>query len=476
MKNIYNTIVKMLTKVPYQNRFRTIILVILIVSMLVSCKDFVQIDPPDSEIVQEMVFTSDDVALSAIDAVYHNLQYSGFSSGRTNSITILCAATADILKSFNTNPFYENVITSDNATILSLWSSLYQRIYEVNAILEGIESSSSLSETVRKQLQGEAKFIRAFSYFYLVNLYGRVPLITATEYQSNAVMPQSDPSEIYKQIVADLTDSETLLDNDYHGDLRTRVNKGTVRAMLARVYLFMENWEQAERYATMVINDPLYTLLPDLDQVFLKESTETIWHLLPVDSRYNTWEGYYLILEQVPNSQFSTSLTDSFMASLEEPDLRKTHWIGEVEGISDTYYYPYKYKVKLDSNLSEYSVVFRLAEQYLIRAEARAMQSNLTNAITDLDAIKERADLPLIADTHPGIDREELLAAIWEERKKELFAEWGHRWLDIKRTGNIDAVLSEEKPNWQSYQAMFPIPQHEYLNNPNLEPTDGYAY
>lgn len=474
MKTIYNKIIRIWTKVPYRNRFWTIILAILILAT--SCQDFVQIDPPDAEIVQEMVFTSDDVALSTLDAVYHNLQYSGFSSGGSNSITILCEVTADILKSDTTNPFYENAITSDNATILSLWSSMYQRIYEVNAILEGVENSYFLSESVEQQLQGEAKFIRAFSYFYLVNLYGRVPLILGTAYQTNAIMTQSEASEIYDQIIADLLDSESLLENDYRGDLRTRINKGTVRAMLARVYLYLENWEQAERYASLVIDDPLYSILPDLDQVFHKESKETIWHLFPVDPTKNTREGYYLILTQVPSGQFSTSLTRFFMDAIEESDLRKEHWIGVVEGESQRYYYPYKYKVKLNSNHSEYSVVFRLAEQYLIRAEARAMQSNLVDAIADLDTIRGRANLSLINDTYPGINREELLVAIWDEKKSELFAEWGHRWFDLKRTGRIDAVLSQVKPNWQSYQALFPIPVKELLNNPFLDPTEGYFY
>lgn len=478
MKKSNNTIVRIFTNVPDRNRFWTIILAMLILPT--SCQDFIQIDPPDSEIVQEMVFTSDNVALSAMDAVYHNLQYSGFSSGGSNSITILCDTSADILNNYSTSiaaaQFYENNLTSDNATNSSLWNSMYQRIYEVNAILKGIESSSSLSEKVTKHLQGEAQFIRAFSYFYLVNLYGRIPLILGTDYQTNAAMPQSGTSEVYDQIIADLLDSELLLDNDYRGDLRTRINKGTVRALLARVYLYLESWEQAERYATMVIKDPLYSLLPELDQVFLKESTETIWHLLPVDSRNNTWEGYYLILDQVPSGQFSTSLTDFFMQAIEESDQRREKWIGEVVGKSQKFYYPYKYKVKRESNLSEYSVVFRLAEQYLIRAEARAMQDNLNDAMEDLDAIRGRANLPLMAGTNLGINREDLLVAIWNERKAELFAEWGHRWLDLKRTGRIDIIFSEVKPNWQSYQALFPIPEQELLNNPFLDPTEGYSY
>src|SRR5690606_28078371 len=120
----------------------------------------------------------------------------------------------------------------------------------------------------------------------------------------------------------------------------------------------------------------------------------------------------------------------------------KANWIGNVTSQSETYYFPYKYKISSGQDpWNEYPMVLRLAEQYLIRAEARAHQNKLPEAIADLDAIRERAGLLSIANIKPGIGQAELLDAILQERRVELFAEWGHRWFDLKRTAQADAIL-----------------------------------
>jgi hypothetical protein len=127
-----------------------------------------------------------------------------------------------------------------------------------------------------------------------------------------------------------------------------------------------------------------------------------------------------------------------------------------------TYFFPSKYKAKNTSgSVSEYLMVFRLAEQYLIRAEARVQQNNFGGAQNDLNAIRTRAGLPnTIAN-----DQTSLLAAILKERQVELFTELGHRWLDLKRTENVNAVMSVVTPlktngaSWQSYQQLYPVKQ-----------------
>ena len=119
-------------------------------------------------------------------------------------------------------------------------------------------------------------------------------------------------------------------------------------------------------------------------------------------------------------------------------------------------------------------MVLRLAEQYLIRAEARAQMMNLSGAIEDVDKLRQRAGLPLIQDTEPGISREGLLAAIAKERKFELMVEWGHRWLDLKRTGTTETILRPTKLDWQQTDELYPIPQSERLLNPALSQNPGY--
>jgi hypothetical protein len=166
-------------------------------------------------------------------------------------------------------------------------------------------------------------------------------------------------------------------------------------------------------------------------------------------------------------------LSNDFVAAINLEDKRLAHWVGY--NASREFYFPQKYKDGSSSgNITEYSMVLRLAEQYLIRAEARAMQGNLPGAISDLDKLRNRANLELIANTLPGIPQEDLLEEIMEERKRELFSEWGHRWLDLKRLQKTAEVLKPIKPQWQDTDIFYPIPEEERAKNPNIEQNEGY--
>ncbi|MCY1542263.1 SusD family protein [compost metagenome] len=142
-----------------------------------------------------------------------------------------------------------------------------------------------------------------------------------------------------------------------------------------------------------------------------------------------------------------------------------------------TYNYPFKYKVKSNATLAEYDVVLRLAEQYLIRSEARAGQNKLigpNSASSDLNIIRERAGLsPITIST-----QEQFVNVILNERKSELFTEWGHRWLDIKRLKKVDDIMNTatvQKGNvWKSYQQLYPIPFQDIQLGPNLKQNIGY--
>ena len=136
-----------------------------------------------------------------------------------------------------------------------------------------------------------------------------------------------------------------------------------------------------------------------------------------------------------------------------------------------TYSYPYKYKVRNGFTVTEYNMVERLAEQYLIRAEARAQQNDISGATADLDTIRVRAGLPVLPIS---LDKATCLLAVEQERRIELFMEWGHRWLDLRRTGRIDAVLGAEKSNWTSTDSLYPIPFKEIQKNVFLTQNPGY--
>lgn len=457
-------------------------LVILICFCLTSCEDWLEIEAPDNKIVSEVVFEDEATAISAMVGVYNQLVINSFSGGWQDSVTALAGLSADELHYLRTSnlrftEFEENEITPTNANNSDIWSSAYNMIYMTNSLLEGLENSNSLADGTRNKLEGQAKFVRAFTYFYLVNLYGDVPLLLTTDYQVNALSPRNSEEEVYQQVIADLTDSIELLDVAYTNDERTFVNRYTAMALLARVFLYQENWEEAENLSNEVIErTDTYSILEDLDEVFLANSQEAIWQISPLGnggSQTQTNEGSIFIIHPVFSFLANFELQDSLVSSFENEDQRLSHWIGYHEGMDSHYAFKYKDWNSSD-NLTEYSMVLRLAEQYLIRAEARARQGSLVNAIADVDKIRQRAGLELLADINPQISKEKLIEVILEERRKELFTEWGHRWLDLKRTEKATETISDEKTSWEATDVLYPIPAEERSKNPNLDQNPGY--
>jgi hypothetical protein len=452
----------------YRNHISTIL---ILVSITFSCKQFVEIEPPKNTVVPKAAFENNDLATSVVLGIYQQMALtSSHASGGNRSISTICGVTADEFVGYDTfqKPLYDNQISPQNPT--PLWTALYKQIYNANATLEGLETGA-ITPLVNAQLQGESYFIRAFHYFYLVNLFGAVPLILDTDYKSNTKVFRKSEAEIYIQIIKDLRIAETLLSDNYIAIERIRPNKSTVQALLARTYLYLGDWENAEKYASFVIEKSSIYKLVALDKIFLSNSLETIWQLQPPAST-NTAAGNLLIFTTTPTQ---VSLRPDFVLnSFETNDQRKTTWIKSLLSAGVTYYYPFKYRIQSSSVVSEYLTVFRLAELFLIRAEARTYLNNLPGAITDLDAIRERAGLILIKNNNPGIGKEELITAIQRERKVELFTEWGDRWFNLKRTGKLNAVLLPLKPSWKSHLVYFPIPESDIALNRNLVQNEDY--
>ncbi|MGZ3840406.1 MAG: RagB/SusD family nutrient uptake outer membrane protein [Flavisolibacter sp.] len=452
-------------------------MLILLLMMFSSCKKFVEIPPPKTKIVTASVFNNDVTTLAALNGIYSQMMTSsGFASGGIASISNLCGLSSDEFNNFSTSPeqisFYTNSLQASNGTLRNyLWGEAYNYIYQANAVIEGLQGSNGITPSLQNQFLGEAKFIRAFCNFYLVNLFGNIPLVLTTSYAENAKMQRTSSQQVYQQIVSDLRDATSLLPNDYSsfGGKRIRPVKWAAKALLSRVYLYQDQWDLAESEANDVINQTsLYSLPANINSVFQANSPEAIWQLLPVIPGQNTNEAFSFLLTSSPgNVTLSTVLINSF----ESGDLRKSNWIGNYTAGGQTYFFPCKYKVKSSNVVSEYSMVLRLAEQYLIRAEARARQNNIMGAQADLNAIRNRSGL---GNTMAN-DQVSLLNAILNERQDEFFSEWGHRWLDLKRTGNAPTVLSALKsPNWQSTDTLYPIPQTEINSDPALTQNPGY--
>lgn len=443
---------------------------------MIACEEFVEIDPPKTEIVSKTVFTSDASATAAVRGIYSLMMtnQSFTKAGLEEYTGILSDEFINYATRANQVQFYQNSLTAKNGDVLSVfWREGYKYINNANAVLEGLKEASGMTALTRNQLEGEARFIRAFCHFYLVSLFGDIPYITTTDYRVNAIAPRLGENEVTELIETDLLKAAELLAEDFSfsGNERTQPNKGAASALLARLYLYRGDWALAEQQASDVIGYSSTYALDNLNEVFLKDSKEAIWQLKPVIPGANTPQGQLFILTGAPNSTSRrVSLTDQLVGSFEMDDIRRTSWVGTFSNGTTTWYYPFKYKAISNPSLTEYTVVLRLAEQYLIRAEARARQNNITGALADLNAIRNRAGLQnSMAD-----DQETLLLAIEQERKVELFAEGGHRWIDLKRLGRSDAVLGAIKADWQPTDVLFPIPDAERLLNTNLSQNPGY--
>jgi len=456
---------------------KRILLYLLFLVMMMSCDDFLEVGPNTSELDTELIYENENTAIAALEGIYHQLQENGFASGNLQSLTFLGNTLADVAVehaiSHERYDYYTNSIHADNSTNNSIWSSAYKQLYNTNALLEGITDNIDLSEETKNRIGGEAKFIRAFIYYYLVHLYDEVPLVLTTDYHTNQSLARTSVSEIYTQIQKDLEEVLVYLPEEYvHSEgEHIRPTKYAAHTLLARLALWKEDYTQAANYASEVIDSGKYSL-GELDDVFKANSSESIWQLVPVNPNMGANESYHYILENNPisNGFSSLSLTPDFLSIWETEDLRYQNWIGVYTEGEDNYYYPFKYKIKNGGDAEEYSMVLRLAELYLIRAEAYAKSGNTQAALEDLNTIRNRAGLPNWTMTDvPDIEQ-----AVLDERRRELFSEWGHRWLDLRRFGVIDEVLGSKKPTWQPHAKLLPIPEQDILRNPFLTQNPGY--
>ena len=455
----------------YQYKGSVYILAMVIIA-LSSCKKFLAIDLPKDQITSQAVFDSPANTLAAVNGMYT------FALQPANMLTyqgdFLLGITADESRYGLDyyDEFMNNNISATNNDLANIWSTFYQVIYQANGIIEKVPGSP-VADNLKAQYIAEAKIFRAFGHLYLTSYFGDVPLIQTTDVTVTAKAPRTPKAQVLAAITADLKDAEAVL---APGTIRNgRFNKWMATALLARAYLYQKDWVNAEAKASTIIADSTdFILVKDLNKVFLRGSKEAIWQVSSAGTVNNNYT--YMANTYVPTANTSlgvtTQLRPELLNAFEAGDNRKTAWVGSTTISGTSFSYNYKYKNTStptnSANIEDY-VLLRLAEQYLIRAEARAQQGNLQGAINDINAIRARAGLTGIPNSTP---QSAVLLAIEQERRVELFGEgYGHRWIDLVRTGRIDAVMSAEKPTtWKSIYSLFPIPQTQLANNPALTP------
>jgi hypothetical protein len=472
--------------------------VLLIIIVFISgCKKLVQIGPPKNTITIAQVFADSANASSAIAGIYDDMIYGGTGSldFGCGAFSIYCGLSADEMFPFyNTGDLQQinsNSLNTNNATSNAFWIRGYTFLYQANAAIEGLLASTTISQSVKNQFTGEAKWFRAFIDFNLVNLYGGIPLVNSSNYTLNQSIARSSPAQVYQAIIEDLKDAQNLLPADFAiaGGEKIRVNKWAATALLARAYLYAGDYPDAYLQANAIINNSGMFSLDTLNGVFLRNSTEAIlqWQNNSSTnvSTFNLLPEEFNVIPQDSTQAAKYYLTPQFLKGFESGDMRKSKWTQTYTytGDGNSYTFPYKYKVgpsQLAANapVSEYYMVLRLAEQYLIRAECEANGASGSGgtaaAIADLNVIRNRAGLP---DLSPSLTGDSLFAAIAQERRSEFFAEWGHRWFDLKRTNqanNVLSIISYKQPWKGDYELLYPISRGELQTDPNLVQNPGY--
>jgi starch-binding outer membrane protein, SusD/RagB family len=468
-----------------ERKMKRINLIYLLASLLsgaglTGCNKLIEIGAPLNQLVTSSVFSDTATAESAVLGMYSMVAngLGGVDMGTATSM--FNGMSSDEGYYFQTyyDEFFQNALTPSFYYIDSYWSGIYTDIYNANSLIAG-DSASSLPASYRARVIGEAKFVRALCYFYLVNEYGAVPLVLTTDVQASTNQPRDSVGTVYNQILKDLTDARGALPADLslYGGNAIRATTWAAEALLARVYVYRGDWSQSEAMATAVIGNPgLFSMQSDLTQVFLAGSTEGILQFPPPFAF--SWMANTLgSASYSPTPNFV--LSDSLYAAFETGDLRLADWVGVKNYGGTNYPYPNKYTYVSGIGPVQDAQFLRMSEQYLIRAEAETRQGNFGPAAADVNVVRTRAGLAgTTANNMPS-----LMAAIEHENRIEFFCEWGHRWLDLNRLPGIanpsltraDEVYPVDKTTpWQPYDALFPIPLPEITTNANLTQNPGY--
>ncbi|WP_285009755.1 RagB/SusD family nutrient uptake outer membrane protein [Pedobacter faecalis] len=456
------------------------------------CEKAVEVDIPMGKFTNNAVYNTDDLAQAGVRGVYASMvaifSNTPFQGGLSGNLGLLSDELVRGSYSDDQRVLLENNLSPTLGIVSGLWATYYNYVLQANMVYENAEASTGLSPLVRQSIMGEARLLRALAFFYLTNIYGDVPLTLTSDYTKNALLRVSSPEEVLKQVEADLLYAQqNLVGNSTAPGFRYRPTKWSATALLARVYLYQRNWAAAEEAATTVISQNGIFTLEALDNVFLATSKEAVWALNNAGSNIYTTEAGTVQGQATSNAQFH--LSPYMLSKFEATDQRRVKWTKTFGAPATVAPYKFKTYSNTQTGAKAESVMFiRLAELYLIRAEARSMRDNLPGAIADVDAVRVRAGavanndganasnpFKTIGFSNPTIDKEALVELIYDERLRELFAEFGHRWFDAKRSAaGIVAFFGERKPGISATDAYFPVPERERQFNPNIDQRDGY--
>ncbi|MBI2072087.1 MAG: RagB/SusD family nutrient uptake outer membrane protein [Gemmatimonadetes bacterium] len=453
---------------------------VLILAIATGCDSVLDVQPIN-QIPEERAIISPATARSAVAGMYDALQSTGYYGGTFTVFGDLPAEDVEHTGTFASwRQVDKNEITTDNTAIEPLWDALYRAIGRANIVIQRVPTVAGLDPGERDQMVGEAHFIRALTYHNLVKLWGEkatsglgVPLRLepAVDIPSASDIERATTSEVYAQVLSDLTEAERLMtvtDATRQGSTRA------VRAIRARVLLYQQNWVAAESEAEAVAAMGL-GLATNYSDLFTAAGGNTPEDILRL--RYNAKDshtlGFYYRAKGAAGGRKEVSPAVTLLLAYDpnyggtratyNPVDRRGQWNVAFSGSAGSTRYGSKYPT---STGTEHLHVIRFAEILLIKAEAEARQNKLGEAQASLNLIRTRAGLlglDLVA-----MGQSAAIDAILHERRLELVYE-GDRWPDLVRTDRAVATLGIP-----AFRTLFPIPQNELDVAPGLVQNPGY--
>ena len=509
----------------FNNNIKILFLGVFLVAVLAGCQKFLEKNDP-SNLNPDAYYTIPEHAEAAIAAAYSTTRFIGGGAGIfALNFSMLEMVTGTAKAETGQNSDLNNLIglghNGDNLFVRNWWNGLYSVIAQTNLVLQRVPAITPMDEAQKKRILGEARFLRAWAYFYLVRLYGDVPLILKpVDAASEDLYPSRQPiATVYDSIVVDLTTAETLGLPPI--STTGRASLGAVKSLLAEVYLTMagsplskgaSHYTLAAAKANEVITSGGYSLFPtylDLHIISQENRGEHIFqiqyligvsenpmqsHLIPNFkgvSAYGTEIG-----STVPTNQFYQSFEPGDKRVVEREGFFYTSYYNEGNGALKALSAPYIFK-HFDvlahgtsglagtgqSSLNWNQI--RYAQVLLSYAEAQNEVGGPTTAAWNaLKAIRDRAGLttPALGTFTQASFRE----AVWRERWHELCYE-GISWFDMIRTKKVYNSVTNQFDNFVGHKfpdngatladkhLLFPLPTAEMRNNPKLTPQNpGY--
>ena len=441
-----------------------------------SCEEILEVDLPNSQVNRSDVFEDPATAQAALAQLYSDFGGSALFNGGVGFLTYSMSLYTDELTSYftagtsnylNTFPYYNNVLSGNDASPQHpFWNISYANIYRINALIEGVNNSIILSDAIKTTYVGEAYFLRAMYYQHLCQLYGAVPYVTTTDYRMNSRIAKIPYEAVLSKVETDLLAALERLTPDYRNPSRFYPNKAVVELALAKNYLLKKDYVEAAKYAQKVLDNPLYQSMSDLNMVFKKTATSTLWQLHKNDPNGSDEAGAHILTSVPP---VTASLSPTFIQNFVPTDARLEHWTNHLSDGINTYYYAYKYKNQFVGS-DECTIIFRVEEADFVKAEALAYQNKIDEAAEALDGIRLRANLPILAR---NLSKEAFIDVLVAESRREFFTEGAHRFFDLKRNNRLH-ILEDSKSNWKAQHRLLPYPDKQLLLNPNLNPQNEF--